>query len=268
MPPTTDQIDARLRFALKLADEARAVTLPWADRRGGIVESKGDGSPVTEADRACERLIRDRVAEEFAGDAVLGEEFEDTAGTSGYRWIIDPIDGTFSFMRGVPLWSTLIAVEHEDEPGRSVAGVIDLPALSERVYAHRGGGCWHELGSNKARRFEVNGKADLKTSCACFTSIDSFRINDQELALESLRTRTGFTRGWSDAYAAVLVATGRAEIAIEPEVKPFDIATWDIIATEAGGMMTDWTGTQTFRGGSAVMTNGRLHNELLALIRG
>lgn len=258
----------RLRVALEIADAARAVTMPVFSAREVSVETKGDGTPVTEADRACEDLIRGRLAEAFPDDAVLGEERPETDGRSGFRWLIDPIDGTFSFTRGVPLWSTLIAVEHRSRPGWACVGVIDLPALDERVHAAAGGGAWHTTAGAEPRPAAVSTLDDPAAACVCVTSSDVFEGVGERPAFDRVRGRVAATRGWSDAYAAVLVATGRAEAALDTGIKPYDIAPWTVIAAEAGGSMTDWAGRPRFTAGNALMTNGALHDALLESLRG
>ena len=267
-PPPPQAITDRVRIMLAIADQARGITLPLFTSPDQGVETKRDGTPVTEADRACEDLIRTRLGEAFPNDAVLGEERDNTTGSSGFRWLIDPIDGTFSFTRGVPLWSTLIALEHESRPGWACAGLIDLPALGERVHASLGSGAWHTTGDAEPRPARVSSIDDPKTACVCITSTDVFASDRERAAFDRVQAMTGHTRGWSDAYAPFLVATGRAEAALDAGVEPYDIAPWTIIAAEAGGTMTDWQGQRRFDSGNALMTNGVLHDALLGTLGG
>ena len=262
-PTKTDPIQDRLQVALRAAAAAGRLTLEHFNRAELGVEFKGDGSPVTIADRAAETAIRERIALRFPTDAVVGEEHPDSPGTSGYTWILDPIDGTYSFVHGVPLYGTLIGIEHE---GKMVAGVIHMPALKETVYAAQGTGAWHVIGESEPVEARVSTTAPLADALVCTTSYDYYRQMGTPEVMDRIHHAAGHTRGWSDCYAAVLLATGRADAAIEPIVHPWDIAAiWPVIA-EAGGRCTDWDGNDTIRGGTCVMTNGLIHDELLNLV--
>jgi histidinol phosphatase-like enzyme (inositol monophosphatase family) len=256
-----------LEFAVTAARQAGALALGYF-QSDVAVETKGDGSPVTLADRQAEQELRALIAEAYPADGVLGEEFGDRPGTSGRRWVLDPVDGTQSFIRGVPLWGVLLALE---ERGEAVLGVVYLPALDEMVYAARGHGCWwlpagRPLGA-APRRARVSPVARLADGLTVMTSYDHFARTGRTALLERILRATR-TRGWSDCYAHVLVATGRAEAAVEPEMNVWDSAPLLPILREAGGAFTDWKGTPTITSRDAVSTNGKVHGEVLALLGG
>jgi histidinol phosphatase-like enzyme (inositol monophosphatase family) len=257
-----DPIQSRLDAALAAAEAAGQLTLNHF-APGVAVETKRDGSPVTIADRAAETAIRTHLSAAFPRDALEGEEHPHAPGDSGYTWIIDPIDGTYSFVRGVPLYGTLIGLEHD---GQLVAGVVHMPALNETIFAARGHGAWHRVGRHPAVRARVSTTPTLADALVCTTSYDYFRDAKATGVIDALHHAAGHTRGWSDCYAAVLLATGRADAILEPVVHPWDIAAiWPIVA-EAGGRCTDWAGRDTVRGRSCIMSNGPLHDELLELV--
>mgnify|MGYP001261761650 CR=1 FL=1 len=240
--------EERLRVAIELARAAGDLTLAYFRRRVEV-ETKKDGSPVTVADRGAEALIRERLAARFPRDGVLGEEFGHTPGTSGFEWILDPMDGTISFVRGVPLYGTLIGVTHAGEPGGgggssaagTVAGVIHMPALDEMVYAHRGGGCWHAVGGGEPARCRASGAASLGDALVAMTDPNLF-ARHRPGSFGALGGACRAMRGWSDCYAHLLVATGRADAAVEPIVSVWDVAPMPVIMEEAGGVFFDWTG--------------------------
>jgi histidinol-phosphatase len=255
--PTPPVDRALLDEAVALARGAGQVTLEWFRNPDLAVERKGDGTPVTAADRAAERYLREQLAAHHPDDAVLGEEEAPTAGTSGRRWVLDPIDGTKAFTHGVPLYSNLLALEDEHGPA---IGVINLPALDETVYAGRGLGCF--CNDRPAR---VSDHAELAGAYLTTSSFGPWE--DTALArcraVEDLALRT-----WGDGYGYALVATGRAEAMVDPVVEYYDVAPMAVILQEAGGRFTDYTGTVTAAGGDGVATNGRLHDAVLALLTG
>lgn len=225
---------------------------------GTAVETKADGTPVTAADRDAERILREAILGEFPDHAVEGEEHGTTAGTAPYRWVLDPVDGTRSFIHGVPLWGTLVAVEREGVP---VAGVCRMPALRETVAAAAGEGCWWN-----GARCGVSRTPQLAHAMLVLTSPRAARRRTP--AYEELERATGFVRGWSDCYAYCLVATGRADVALDPVMQPWDCGPFLVIVEEAGGRFTDWRGRRTIRGGDAVASNGILHDPVLAILNG
>jgi histidinol-phosphatase len=234
----------------------RTALAKW--RAGILTEWKADGSPVTAADRAAERAIRDWVAERFPGDGVLGEEMGETAGTTGRRWIIDPIDGTKAFVAGVPLWGSLVAVMEGD---RVVAGAAAFPAVDESLAAAPGEGCWHN-----GKRAAVSRVDDLATATALTTDLSGFPSEDRLAGWHALARRVRVSRTWGDCYGYLLVATGRAEAMLDPVMHLWDSACLQPIITEAGGRFTSWEGEATAAGGSAVATNALLASEVRSLL--
>lgn len=254
----------RLALAIDAAKQAGDLTLRYFQRANYSVEQKGDGSPVTTADREAERLIRRLVAGRFPSDGVLGEEFGEEPSSSGFRWLIDPIDGTASFVRGVPLYGTLIGVEHLGIPA---AGVIHMPALAETVHAATGLGAVHELPGRAPAPARVSREATVATSLFCTTSYDYYGRRGLDQLFLTLCRAFASMRGWSDCYGYLLLATGRADAVIEPGVHPWDVAAIVPIIQEAGGRSTDWNGSPSIYTGNNIATNGLIHDETLALLR-
>jgi histidinol-phosphatase len=251
--PPVDQ--ATLDLAVGLARAAGDRTLRWFRADDLEVERKADGTPVTAADRDAERFLREELAAACPGDGVLGEEESPLASSSGRRWIIDPIDGTKAFTCGVPLYSTLLALE--DAHGVAV-GVVHLPALGETVWAGRGLGCWTDRGPAR-----VQGAPTLDGAYVMSSSFDSWRP-------EWVATVAGagaILRTWGDGYGYALVATGRVAAMVDPIVEPYDVGPMPVLLAEAGGRFTDLSGAPTIEGGSGLGTNGLVHDELLALLQ-
>ncbi len=236
---------------MELARSAGLLTLGWFQREDLEVDDKADGTEVTAADRAAESLVKEYLAEHRPTDAVIGEEFGRTGGTSGLTWIVDPIDGTYGFVRGVPLYATLVAVVDADGP---VVGVIDFPALDHRVFAGRGEGCW-----SGGSRCSVSTTEDLDGALVC-ASDWSLASEDQLVALR----RSGVhMRTWGDAYGYAMVAAGRADAMVDPICSEWDLAPMGVILEEAGGRFTSLGGEPSHSAGSGVGTNGRIHELLL-----
>lgn len=258
----------RLELALEAARAAGGVTLQFfqGDQLGTI--DKADGSPVTEADKGAERVLRAAIEEAFPQDAILGEEFGDTPGAggeSGYRWILDPIDGTVSFIHGVPLYGTLVGVYKGHTP---IAGVVHMPALSETVYAAHGGGAWWIPGPGQdARPAGLSATSDLSAATLATTGLEYFHQAGAPEAYVRVAAACKRLRGWSDCYAHVLLATGRCDGVIEPVIKPWDIAPMACILAELGGHLTDWQGVPRIDGGRAIATNTHLRDALLDVLR-
>ena len=253
--------DAELRelmeFAARLAREAGEITLRYF-RRAFTPERKADGSFVTAADREAEKFLRAEIARRFPDDAILGEEEGERAGTSDRRWIIDPIDGTYSFVHGVPFYGVLLGLEIADEPA---VGVVNIPALGELVKAARGQGCY--LNDERAH---VSATATPDEALLLATDFGTCaRYGFGEAAAE-LQRRFGARRTWGDCYGHVLVATGRAECMLDPVMNVWDCAPLLPIVEEAGGTFTDWAGRRTIRGGNALSTNGALFGAVLEII--
>jgi histidinol phosphatase-like enzyme (inositol monophosphatase family) len=253
-PPAGPPVDrALLDEAVGLAQRAGAFTLQHFRTADLAIDTKGDGTPVTVADRGAEAQLRAEIGERFADDGIFGEEEAEKPGTSGRRWIIDPIDGTKAFTHGVPLYSNLLALQ--DAHGIAI-GVINLPALGETVYAARGLGAWCN-----DERIHVNDTAQAKGSYL-MTSGLSFWDGDllDEITAAGLHLRT-----WGDAYGYALVASGRAEAMVDVSAELYDLAPVPVIMAEAGGRFTDLTGAIDPGGGSGLATNGSVHDELLAI---
>jgi histidinol-phosphatase len=263
-PALAAEIAARLDQARSAALEAGRLTLKYFQQANYEVERKSDASPVTIADRSAEQLLRERIAAGFPRDGILGEEFGATDGTSGFRWILDPIDGTKSFIHGVPLYGTMVAVEHE---GRAVVGVVVMPALNEGVFASTGQGAWLFRGDSQPQPARVSTRSRLSEGLFVTSAIDTFAQRGAETAFDELQKSAAITRTWGDCYGYLLVATGRAEAMIDPILNVWDAAAVQPIIEEAGGTFTDWQGTPTIHAGEAIATNGRVLEEVLAVTR-
>ena len=251
----------RLEHARNIAYQAGEQTLRYFYNTGNLlVERKADESPVTVADRETELLLRQRISERFPDDAIFGEEFPAREGSSGYRWILDPIDGTKSFICGVPLYSTLIGLEHE---GHCVGGVIALPALGELVWAGRSLGAWHETKQSEPKKCSVSERSVLSDATFLTSEVLTFDKYNRREAYNRLERSVRLTRTWGDAYGYALIATGRADVMVDPAMSEWDAAPLRVILEEAGGRFTDWQGNATIFGNEGVATNGILHDEVL-----
>jgi histidinol-phosphatase len=223
------------------------------------IEIKPDESPVTIADRKAEQLIRSHVAAAFPTDGVLGEEYGNQTGTSGFRWIIDPIDGTKSFVRHIPIWATLIGLEYQKE---QIAGVVYIPVLGMTYRALRGADAY-----NNERKIHVSDVSSLSDSLVCYSSISWFTKAGREKAFLELARRTSRQRGFGDFYGFVLVAEGAADLMVEHGVHPWDVAGIKAIVEEAGGKFTDWDGNPTIDRPYVIASNGKVHAEALEILR-
>lgn len=254
-------MDADLHIALELADLADSITLPRFRSKTLRVETKPDMTPVSAADRLVEAELRKRLAGVRPDDAVLGEEMGASGSASARRWIIDPIDGTRNYVRGVPTWGTLIALEVD---ARIVVGVASAPALSRRWWAARGEGAF--TGDGPIRVSSVRRIEDAyisTTDSTAFAGIPAIRHNYAALA-----KRCWTARGLGDFWSHALVAEGAIDIAVEMPVAPWDIAAVKVIVEEAGGRVTDILGADRIDSGHVLSTNGLLHDEVLAALRG
>jgi histidinol-phosphatase len=250
---------ARYEVAVEAARQAGRLALRYFDT-GLAVEWKQDHSPVTVADREAEALLRTTLLGRFPDDAFLGEEHGEQPGTSGFRWIIDPIDGTRSFVRGVPIWATLVGLEYRDE---QIAGVCEVPALGQTYRALRGDGAYRG-----DRRLRVSDVARLDEAVLYYSSLSWFvRAGRQEEFL-ALTVRTQRQRGFGDFYGFVLVAQGSGELMVEHGVHSWDVAALKPILEEAGGRLTDWDGTPTIHRTDVIASNGRLHDTALQILNG
>jgi histidinol-phosphatase len=246
-----------LDFAAQTSYEAGRLTLGYFRTGETRPELKPDDTPVTAADREAERLIRARIGARYPGHAVVGEEYG-AEGDSSHLWIVDPIDGTKAFVRGVPLYGVLIGLEIE---GACEVGVAYFPALDEMVYAATGEGCYCN-----GRRARASNARALERGILSFTDASSFEEHGREEAFRRLRRRSGGSRGWSDAYGHALVATGRIELMLDPVVNPWDCAPFPPILREAGGYFGDWSGNETIHAGEALSTTRELFPEVMRLI--
>jgi histidinol-phosphatase len=261
---TNDYADD-LRVALELADRADVIT---TDRFGAAdlwVETKPDLTPVSDADRAVEQAIREQLGEVRPGDAVLGEEFGGVAVPSGRSWVIDPIDGTKNFVRGVPVWATLIALV--DGPGTPVVGVVSAPALGRRWWACRGGCAWTSAFGSEPRQIQVSAVSDLADASLSFSSLSGWAALGRRDAFVALTDRVWRTRAYGDFWSYMLLAEGAVDLAAEPELSLWDMAALAPIVTEAGGRFTGLDGTDGVGQGNAAASNGLLHDEFLAALR-
>jgi histidinol-phosphatase len=254
-------VQADLSVAVELANRADAITL---DRFGALdlrIETKPDLTPVTDADEAVETALREILSRERPDDAVLGEEYGGTTASQGRQWVIDPIDGTKNFVRGVPVWASLIALLEDGVP---IVGVVSAPALNRRWWAGRGLGAFASIGGGPARTLAVSGVADLGSASLSFSSLSGWADLGLRERFIELTDHVWRVRGYGDFFNYCLVAEGAVDIAAEPEVKLWDLAPLDILVREAGGTFTNLDGQPGPHGGHAVATNGLLHDETLA----
>ncbi len=252
----------RLEEAIRAARDAGAITREHFGQRSLAVQRKADNSPVTIADRAAEQLLRNRIMAAFPADGIIGEEYGQQEGSSAFRWILDPIDGTTAFISGVPLYGTLVGVECQ---GRSVAGVIYMPALDECVYAAQGSGAWHVVGSGPPQRARVSSCAALADGLFVTSQVDLYARRGAEPVFQTLQQRAYITRTWGDCYGYLLVATGRAAVMVDPMLNVWDAAALQPILEEAGGTFTDWQGQPTIFHQEGIGSNGRVLPEILAV---
>jgi histidinol-phosphatase len=255
--------DDDLRFAHVLADAADDITTRRFRALNLEVETKPDLTPVTDADRAAEESLRNVLRRSRPRDAVLGEEFGRT-GHGPRCWVIDPIDGTKNFVRGVPVWATLIGLMDGDDV---VVGVVSAPALSRRWWAALGGGAWTGRSLTKASRCSVSGVSQLGDASLSYSSLGGWADRGRIEGFLGLTQSVWRSRAYGDFWSHMLVAEGAVDVSAEPEVNLWDIAALQVIVEEAGGRFTDIDGARTPDGGSIVCTNGRLHEEVLARIK-
>jgi histidinol-phosphatase len=248
----------RYEAAVAAAGKAGALALGYFDRQQ-TVEWKHDQSPVTVADREAEALLRRELLARFPHDGFLGEEHGEQTGTTGFRWIIDPIDGTRNFVRGIPVWGTLVGLEYQGEP---IAGVAEVPTLGQTYRALRGDGAYRG-----ERRIRVSDVAALDEGILFYSSLSWFiRAGRQDAFLE-LTARTQRQRGFGDFYGFVLVAQGSGELMVEHGVHAWDVAALVPILEEAGGRLTDWDGTRTIHRPDVIASNGHLHGAALQILQ-
>ena len=266
-----------LALAHALADLADAISLDRYQAQDLVITTKPDNTPVTDADRAVETAIREALATHRNTDGLVGEEFGSDKGTSGRYWVIDPIDGTKNFMRGVPTWATLIALIHVDSSGAEevVVGIASAPALARRWSAAKGHGAfvrfnsgsvedlWEEFdASSNEKRISVSKVAKLSDASISYS--DFVGWGDRLEPFQKMLASAWRTRGIGDFWSHMLVAEGAVDVAIEPSLAVWDMAALDIIVREAGGSFTNTAGQNGPFGGSGVSTNGALHNAVIS----
>jgi histidinol-phosphatase len=251
-PPLTDTL---LQFALDAAWQAGRITLGYFQADVAVTQ-KADNTPLTIADQQAEQKLRQLIQQYWPDHGIVGEEYGRSAANSPYTWVLDPIDGTKSFVSGVPLYANLVALLDGDRP---LIGVINLPALNEMVYAVRDGGCYWN-----GRRAHVSKVDTLKDAVLLTSGLHYF--GDKQAAWDRLLAATYMQRTWGDAYGYTLVATGRAEIMTDPVMSLWDSAPLQVIMEEAGGTFTDWRGNATIHNDESIATNGVLFDKVMALI--
>lgn len=251
--PDPRELRRRAEIAREVALAGGAFALDRFD--GGLeVETKADGTPVTAADRGAEEVMREQIVRLCPEDGIVGEEHGSVDGSNAWRWVLDPIDGTKSFVRGVPLWSTLVGILHE---GRPVVGVIHLPALGETLDAFSGGGC-----RRNGAAARVSAVDRIEDGLVCQSDVWA-----DHAGLLELDRKAAVARTWGDAYGYFLVAVGRAEAMVDPVVGLWDVAAVQPVLEEAGGRFTDFVGNARPDGGSGLGTNGIVHDEVLSILR-
>lgn len=248
---------ARYEKAVEITRRAGQVALRYFDTEL-TVETKGDRSPVTVADRETEMALRTALQQAFPGDGFLGEEYGELPGTTGYRWVLDPIDGTRSFVRGIPMWAVLVGLEHN---GELIAGVVDAPAYGHTYHALRGQGAYRN-----DRRIRVSDEAQLSKALVFYTGLNQFVEAGRERAFLELVRRTERSRGMGDWYGFMLVAQGSGEAIVDYGTHAWDVAGIVPIVEEAGGRFSTWDGVRSIERPDVVVSNGRLHDGILAVL--
>ena len=276
-PPEPAALRETLEFAVALAREGGDFTVPFFYSDELLIDHKPDASYVTEADRGAEKLMRERLAARFPDDGIIGEEWGRTEGTSGRTWFLDPVDGTEAFVRGVPLYGTLVACARDGED-MADAGVIYLPALSQIVYASRSAGAWWASNvprftdspgfSLDVRPAKVSDVSDPAEACLLTTHHEWWEKTGRADVLARLLGSFGVRRMWGHCYAPFMIATGKADVWVEPSAHEWDFAPATLIVEEAGGVATSVSGERTFRGGSLVISNGKLQETALDALEG
>lgn len=257
------QSDLSTRYSLSIRIAEEAAELVRKHLRSGVsVDLKADASPVTVADREAEQLLRREIESAFPDDGIVGEEFGTKEGSSEFRWILDPIDGTKSFITGVPLFGTMVAVE---SGGRGQIGVVNFPGLGVSIDAMVGGGAWETVAGERSPA-HVCDTGTLKDGVVLTTDWEGFRERDAIQGLNDVAEASWFMRTWGDCYGHYLVATGRAVAMIDARLNIWDAAALQPIIEEAGGTFTDWKGQASIDSGDGISTNGQVLDELLKLL--
>ncbi len=278
---TSPEIEKRLQLANQIARAAGELTLQYFQTDRFEVEKKADGSPLTIADQESEKYLRSEILNAFPDDAIVGEEFGETIGSSGFCWVLDPIDGTKSFISGVPLYGTMVAVieDLENSEGasngddgatkaarKSLIGSVYFPGLEEGIYASVGGGAWHFRGTQQPVRAQVSQTSQLAEAVLVTSEVETFAERGAGSVYEQLSNQVYFARTWGDVYGYMLVATGRVDVMIDPMLNVWDAAAVEPIIDEAGGKFTDWKGKSDIDAGEAVGSNGLIHEAVLSTL--
>ncbi len=250
---------ARYEVAVVAAQKAGRLALRYFDGEF-VVEQKSDLSPVTIADREAEQMLRTALHASFPDDGFLGEEYGDTPGTSGYRWVLDPIDGTRSFVRGIPLWGTLVGLEYK---GEQIAGVAEMATLGNTWRALRGDGAYRN-----DQRIHVSSVSDLSRALVFYSGLSWFVESGREQDFLRLVRHTDRQRGFGDFYGFMLVAQGSGELMVEHGVHPWDVIPLKPIIEEAGGRYSNWDSGASVERPDVVVSNGKLHDAALAVLNG
>lgn len=267
-------LQKRLELANVIAKSAGQLTLNYFQTDQFDVIRKGDGSPLTIADQEAEKFLRQAILEAYPNDAIVGEEFGETAGQgseqSEYTWILDPIDGTKSFISGVPLYGTMVAVEKatdEKSARESVIGSVYFPGLDVGIYASRGQGAWSFKGDAAPTAASVSKTSSLADAVMVTSQVETFGKRSAAEVYQQLAQAVYFSRTWGDAYGYYLVATGKVDVMIDPILNIWDAAAVQPIIQEAGGRFTDWAGASRIDAGESIGTNGLVHDEVIALTK-
>ncbi len=261
---TVSLVNERLELANRIVKQSGDIILAYFQTDQFVLQKKTDNSPLTIADQETEQFLRREIEREFPEDSILGEEFDDKQGNPDVRWILDPIDGTKSFISGVPLFGTMIGIEIL---GCATIGSVYFPGLDEGIYACRNQGAWHFRGNEAPTRASVSSQTDLSEAVVVTTEAETFARRNSVDVWTELTDATYFARTWGDVYGYLLVATGRVDLMIDPILNIWDAAAVQPIIEEAGGRFTDWAGTARIDAGEAVGSNGHLHERVLEITR-
>ena len=251
----------RFEFAKTLAKSGGALTLDYFDKQVSY-ERKSDNTPVTIADRNAETLMRQQISDQYPNDAILGEEHGETAGTSGFRWILDPIDGTKSFITGVPLYGTLVGLEFDQQ---SVVGIIELPALDRRVFAATGHGAYSQIGESEPIPARVSDCENLSDAIFLTSEVATFGDRGATDIYSQIQQSCWISRTWGDCYGYYLVATGRAQVMVDPIMSIWDAAALQPIMKESGGIYSNWQGEETIYSKEGIGTSVKLLDQIVAI---
>lgn len=250
-------LDKLLEFAIKTVEASNAISMKYYKKKIKF-RLKENLSPVTVADVKSESFIISRIKEKYPKHSLLAEEHGNKDNEAEFKWIIDPIDGTKNFMRKYPFWGTLLALEYG---GEIVLGVISMPAINEFIYAAKGKGCYYNDKKSKVSKIR-----SIKDSYLIHGGLDYILSEPYRNNFLNLVGQTNYNRGFGDCHGHSFIINGRAEMMIDPHVAPYDVAPIKICVEESGGRFTDMTGNETIYGGNALVTNGKIHDEVLRIL--